>query len=342
MSTTGADAKYQSDERRPHVSMEKVDAHSPPETCQLIAQSGVAKAKLPWADLILKSFFGGIFISLGSLFDIVVAGGASGLRSSDPSLATLVAAFTFPIGFVLIILTNVELVTSNMAVMMYSTLQRRTTWYDLARNWIVCYIFNLAGCLFFAGVLAWWSDTLESDAQSSYAVTQAEGRVNINWGYNFTRGIGCNWLVGLAVYLATSSKDNLSKIVGIWLPIWTFVALGYQHSVANFFLVPIGMFYGTNFGVGKFIYQSIIPVTLGNIVGGAGLVGAVLWFFYGRDDTLATNTGQPLSGEKKNKKAGTHSFGRRGRHDDVESDETVSVGEDGGSARGRRRGPDMV
>ncbi|EXL93469.1 hypothetical protein ACKRZS_004205 [Fusarium odoratissimum] len=139
---------------------------------------------------------------------------------------------------------------------------------------------------------------------SSYAVTQAEERVIINWWFNFTRGIGCNWLVGLAVYLATSSKDNLSKIVGIWIPIWAFVALGYQHSVANFFLVPIGMFYGTNFGVGKFTYQSNIPVTLGNIVGGAVMAGAFLWFLYGRDDTLATKTGQPLSGERKS----------RGRH----------------------------
>ncbi|KAH7493259.1 Formate/nitrite transporter-domain-containing protein [Fusarium oxysporum f. sp. albedinis] len=298
------DSKYAGDERQPHVSMEKVDAHSPPETCQLMTQSGIAKAKLPWADLIVKSFFGGIFISLGSLFDLVVAGGAPGLRESNPSLITLLAAFTFPIGFVLVILTNVELVTSNMTVMMYTTLQRKTSVYDLLKNWVVCYIFNLAGCLFFTGVLAWWSDTLNSDAMSSYAVTQAEERVNINWWFNFTRGIGCNWLVGLAVYLATSSKDNLSKIVGIWIPIWAFVALGYQHSVANFFLVPIGMFYGTNFGVGKFIYQSNIPVTLGNIVGGAVMTGAFLWFLYGRDDTLATKTGQPLSGERKS----------RGRH----------------------------
>ncbi|KAF4432644.1 formate transporter [Fusarium acutatum] len=299
-----SDSKYAGDERQPHVSMEKVDAHSPPETCQLMTQSGIAKAELPWADLIIKSFFGGIFISLGSLFDLIVAGGAPGLRESNPSLITLLAAFTFPIGFVLDILTNVELVTSNMAVMMYTTLQRKTSLYDLAKNWVVCYIFNLAGCLFFTGVLAWWSDTLNSDAMSSYAVTQAEQRVNINWWFNFTRGIGCNWLVGLAVYLATSSKDNLSKIVGIWIPIWAFVALGYQHSVANFFLVPIGMFYGTNFGVGKFIYQSTIPVTLGNIVGGAVMTGAFLWFLYGRDDTLATKTGQPLSGERKSR--GSH------------------------------------
>ena len=220
MSSDRHDKTYDTDERQPRVYMEKVDAHTPPETCELITKSGIAKAKLPWADLIVRSFFGGIFISLGSLLDLVVAGGAPQQRAANPSLITLLAAFTFPIGFVLVILTNVELGTGNMTVMTYTALRRKISIYDLLRNWIVNYVFNLAGCLFFAGVLAWWSDALSSDAMSSYAVTQAEMRVNVGWAYSFTRGIGCNWLVGLAVYLAMSSKDNLSKIVGIWIPIW--------------------------------------------------------------------------------------------------------------------------
>ncbi|KAJ0164271.1 putative transporter YrhG [Colletotrichum tanaceti] len=185
--------------------MEQVDACSVPETCNLLAHSGVAKARLSWVDLIVKSFFGGIFISLGSGLDLSIAGGCSGLRASNPAIATMLGVFIFPIGFVLILFTNVELVTSNMAVLV---------------NWITSCVFNMAGCLFFAGLLTWWSDSLESDAQSAYAVSQAEGRVNTNWAYNFTRGIGCNWLVGLAVFLAMSGRDNFSKIVGIWLPIW--------------------------------------------------------------------------------------------------------------------------
>lgn len=277
----------------------KIDAHNPAETHDLIAAAGVAKAKLPWTDLIVKSFIGGVFIALGGLFDLIVAGGSPGLRQTNPAIATLIAAFTFPIGFVLILLTNMELVTSNFFTMMFSTLQRKTTLYDLARNWVVCYIFNLAGALFFAGILTWWSDSLDTDAESAYAVTQAQGRVNINWGYNFTRGIGCNWLVGLALYLATSGRDNTSKIYGIWIPIWAFVALGYQHCVANFFLIPIGMFYGTNFGVGKMIWASVIPVTLGNIVGGAFFCGFVFWILYGRGPAMMNEAGQQLGGDKR-------------------------------------------
>lgn len=258
-----------------------VDSHTPQETLHLAEQVGIAKANLSWTDLIAKSFLAGIFISIGGAFDLVLVGGAPGLRASNPALATLIGALTFPIGFVIIMLSNMELCTSNMFTMAYSTLRRRTTLYDLARNWIFSYIFNAAGCLLYAGVLCWWADTMQSDAQSSYAVTQAEGRVNVNWGYNVTRGIMCNWLVALAFFFSTQGRDNTSKIYGIWIVISAFVALGYQHSIANYFMIPIGIFYGTNFGVGKFIWASVIPVTIGNVIGGAFFGAFAMWVVYG-------------------------------------------------------------
>lgn len=264
-----------------------VDSHTPPETLRLAETTGIAKAHLTWTDLIIKSFVAGIMISLGAGFDIMIAGGSPGLRSSNPAMATLISALVFPSGFVLIMLTNMELCTSNMFVMAYSTLRRRTSLYDLARNWIVSYIFNIAGCLFYAGVLFWWAGVLTTDAQTSYAVTQSQNRVNVNWGYNVTRGIMCNWLVGLAFFFATQGRDNTSKIYGIWITIATFVAMGYQHSIANFFLVPIGMFYGTNFGTGKFIWASVIPVTIGNIIGGAFFGAFAMWMVYGRHEPHA-------------------------------------------------------
>ncbi|KAF2823697.1 hypothetical protein CC86DRAFT_468729 [Ophiobolus disseminans] len=221
-----------------------VDSHTPVEILRLAETAGVAKARLWWVDLSVKSFFGGIIISLGAGFDILIAGGSPGLRQSNPSMATLISALTFPIGFAIIMLTSTELCTSNMFVMAYSTLRRRTTLYDLARNWIVSCIFNLAGCLFYAGILFYWADVLTTDAQTSYAVTQAEVRMNVNWGYNVTKGIMCSWLVGLAFFFFTQGRDNTSKIYGIWITITCFVAMGYQHSIANYFLVPIGSFFG--------------------------------------------------------------------------------------------------
>jgi len=138
---------------------------------------------------------------------------------------------------------------------------------------------------------SWWAGILTADAQTSYAITQARNRVNVNRGYNFTRGIGCNLLVAMAFIFATQGRDNVSKIYGVWIPIAIFVALGYQHSIANFYLVPIGMFYGTDFGVGKFIRASIIPVTLGNIVGGAVLGALAFWVLYGKHEQSVTHAG---------------------------------------------------
>lgn len=180
-----------------------VDAYTPQETLRITEQAGIAKAHLTWLDLIIKSFRGGLFIALAAAFVIVLVGSVPGLRLSNPALATLIGAFVFPTGFVIITLTNMKLCTSNMFVMAYLTLRRKTTRYDLARNWITSYIFNVAGALFYAGILCWWADTLSTDAKSAYAVMQAEGRVDVNWGYNVMRGIMCNWLVGLALFFGT-------------------------------------------------------------------------------------------------------------------------------------------
>jgi hypothetical protein len=153
-------------------------------------------------------------ISIGAGFDIVIAGGSPGLRSSSPAMATLISALTFPTGFVLIILRNTELCASYKFIMAYSTLRRRTSLYDLARNWIVSYIFKMVGCLFYARILSWWAGVLTTEAQTQYAVTQSQGRVSVNWGYNVSRVIMCNWLVGLAFFFAPRVGTIFRRFTG--------------------------------------------------------------------------------------------------------------------------------
>lgn len=297
--------------------MVSVNGLSPQEIGQLVTNAGIAKSHLSWSDLMVRSFLGGVFISLGALVDLIIISGSPGLRTSNPSLATMIAGFTFPLGFVLVTLTNMELCTSNMFVMPYTTLQRRTTLYDLGRNWVMSYLFNIIGCLFVAGFLGWWSAVLSTDVQTTYAVTQANARVNVGWSVNLLRGVGCNFLVALAFFMSLGSVEFVSKVFTIWIPVWSFVIAGYQHSIANYFSIPMGMFYGgAEFSVGRFIYQSIIPVTLGNIIGGALLGSVPFWFLYGRGPVVNIQTGQPL-GEPKSEK-GTES-----------SDETAG---DGGPA----------
>ncbi|KAK5120113.1 hypothetical protein LTR85_006594 [Meristemomyces frigidus] len=302
-----------------------VNGFSPQEIARLTTRAAIAKSHLSWTECIVKSFMGGFFISIGALIDLVIISGCPGLRESNPALATMIAAFTFPVGFVLITLTNMELATSNMFVMPFAVLQRRITLWDLTKNWIVSYVFNLAGALFTAGFLAWWSDVLDTAAQTSYAVTQAQNRVDVQWSVNLLRGVGCNFFVAMAFFLSLGATDFVSKVYCIWIPIWAFVMAGYQHSIANYFSIPIGMFYGTDFDVGKFIYQSIIPVTIGNIVGGFLLAALPFWILYGRGDAMNVQTGQPVDEEKKNEPR-------------IDSDdETLRTGEASSGPRSRER-----
>ncbi|KAI5363326.1 Putative formate/nitrite transporter, aquaporin [Septoria linicola] len=251
---------------------------SPQEISHLITTAGLAKSRLTWPEYIIKSFFGGFFISFGGMIDLIIVAGSPSLRSSNPALATLIGGFLFPLGFVLVTLTNMELCTSKYVC--------HAVHDSAEKDDSVGFVQELG------------SDTDEAVA---YAVSQAEGRVNVKWSVNFLRGVGCNFLVRMAFFMSLGSVEFVSKVYTIWIPVWAFVIAGYQHSIANYFMVPIGMFYGVNFSVGKFIYQSIIPATLGNIVGGA-LLGAVpFWYLYGRGEPANVQTGHVVQGQDEHK-----------------------------------------
>ena len=173
---------------------------------------------------------------MGGLFSLTVIGGAVSLRENNPSIATLLGALVFCLGFTLIIITNTELATANMMVMTYTTLQRKTSVLNMCKVLGMSYLFNTAGCLFFAWFLAYWTNTLSTPAEQAFAIAQAEGRVQVKyyWSTNFLRAVGCNWLVCLGYFLATGAREYVSKIYAVSFPVWAFGALGYQHFIANF------------------------------------------------------------------------------------------------------------
>ena len=177
-----------------------------------------------------------MFAAMGGLFSITVAGGAVTLRRDNPSVATLLGALVFCLGFVLIIITNTELATANMMIMVYSALERKTGILTGFRVLFISYFFNVAGCLFFAWFFGYWTNTLGTPAQKEYAVYQSNARVMVAhyWSTNFLKGVGCNWLVCLASFLSTGAREYSSKIIAVSFPVWAFGSLGYQHSIANF------------------------------------------------------------------------------------------------------------
>jgi len=213
------------------------------------------------------------------MFSILATGGATELTADDPGLTKIIAAFVFPVGLIFIILTGAELITGNIMYMTYLLLERKITIPQLLANWTLSWIGNLMGSLWFAGIFCFYGQIATADPYKAGTLTIVEKKIiDPDWGVIFIRAMGCNWLVALACWLAASSRENISKIVTIHLPIWTFVALGFEHIVADMFFIPLGMMNGSPLTVGTFIWKGMVPITLGNIVGGAVFVAGAYWY----------------------------------------------------------------
>jgi formate/nitrite transporter len=241
---------------------------------------GQSKAQNSISKLLVLGFLAGAYIALGST--VAIATGRGITAEGFGGLSKLVFAGTFPVGLMLVVIAGSELFTGNVGVITPSCLSGRAKWLGLLKNWVVVYIANFIGSIFVALCLGYLTNLFAKDPYLSAVIGIAEGKVALGFWPAFWRGVGCNWLVCLAVWLAVSANDITGKVLGIWFPIMAFVAIGFEHSVANMYFIPLGMFYGANVTVGQLLISNLLPVTLGNIVGGGLFVGATYWWVYGR------------------------------------------------------------
>ncbi|TFL03987.1 Formate/nitrite transporter-domain-containing protein [Pterulicium gracile] len=183
----------------------------------------------------------------------------------------------------MIVLQGQELLTSNMMVFPMALMGKKIPWWSLPLNWIVVLFGNLAGSLFFGAILVKYSGILSTEpfesAVRAFAIHKAKDPA---WHQIFLRSIGCNWLVCIAIWQATGARDTVSKIVAIWIPIWVFVACGFDHVVANMFSIPLGIMFGADLSVAEYIRKSFLAAFFGNIVG-ALLVGLPAVYFFLRE-----------------------------------------------------------
>ena len=153
-------------------------------------------------------------------------------------------------------------------------------------KWKVTVIYALfAGALLFAYFLVHLTGVAASEPWNEAIRGIALAKVSMPWHVVLLKGIGANWLVCLAVWLGMCSRGTAGKILGLWFPVMCFVAIGYEHSIANMFFIPLGMMQGAEVGWGEFIGKNLIPATLGNIAGGAVFVGGLYWYVYGTGKT---------------------------------------------------------
>jgi formate/nitrite transporter len=256
-------------------------AQPPPAVYNALVGASKAKAGFSSGKTAVLGFAAGCLIGIGALLMTVVGGGSPALASSNPGLsAFLKGAVGLPGGLTLVVLTGAELFTGNVMVMMSGFLSGAIEAGDLVKNWVASYLGNFAGSVF----LAWMAVQAKTVASGGgAAVGIAVAKCSIPFSVAVAKGVLCNWLVCLAVWSAIASNSVAGKILGIFLPISCFVALGFEHSIANMFLIPHGMFNGAAVSWGEMMMNNIVPVTLGNILGAAVFVAGIYWYAYGRD-----------------------------------------------------------
>jgi formate transporter len=258
------------------VSPSPQDAYPPAQVALLVEQVGVKKATLPAVPTLALGLLAGAFIAFGAMFfTLVMTDNALGLGPGR-----LLGGLAFSLGLILVVVGGAELFTGNNLVVM-AWAARKITAAQLARNWTLVYAANLAGALGTA-LMVLWSGVLEvgGGAVAETAITIAQAKVALGFTEAFFRGVLCNVLVCLAVWLCFAAHDVAGKVLAILFPISAFVTLGFEHSVANMYLIPIAMLAGAESVTAAGFLANLVPVTFGNIVGGGVFVALIYWLIY--------------------------------------------------------------
>src|SRR5579875_2241966 len=237
---------------------------TPAEIAQTAAAIGHVKAKQSWWKLLILGFLAGAFIALGFLVDIRVT---ASLPDSLASIKSLLGGAVFPVGLMLVVIAGAELLTGNMMTLPLALHAKKIGIGGLVYNWFWVLIGNLIGALFVAGVFGLGAHLVTEDPFKTTVIALATAKAKLPFGSTILSAIGCNWLVCLAVWMAYGAKDIGGKILAIWFPIMTFVAIGFQHVVANMFVLPAGLWVGAPISWGQIIVEWI-GAFIGNAIGG--------------------------------------------------------------------------
>jgi formate transporter len=273
------------------------DAFPPPKMASRMEEVGVGKSELRAETMFALAVLAGAFIGSGAIFATIVTTGlaAAGMGFG---LVKLLGGLVFCLGLIAVVVAGAELFTGNNLIIM-AFADGRVTLVQLLRNWAIVYIGNFVGSILTAAIMLLSKQfTFASGAVGANALGIANAKCGLDFFQALALGIMCNALVCLAVWLCTSARSTTDKILAIIFPITAFVAAGFEHSVANMYFIPMGLFIkdfaspdfwtaigktAADFGNltwGAFFLKNLLPVTVGNIIGGAGFVGLVYWFIY--------------------------------------------------------------
>jgi formate/nitrite transporter len=272
-----------------------IDAYAPAQMAVRVEKAGIVKSNRDFFSMFTLAMMAGVFIGLGAAFFTYT------IHDSTLSvgLTKLIGGFVFSLGLILVIITGAELFTGNNLIVM-AFVNRKITLAQLLRNWGIVFVGNLVGSLivvFLIFLTGQW--TAGGGTVGVTALMIANGKVNLTFLEAVSKGILCNILVCLAVYLCFSGRSVTDKILAILFPITAFVALGFEHSIANMYFIPAGLLLKhspevlaaaqdilggipdlSNLTISGFILDNLLPVTIGNIIGGTLFVGITHWFLF--------------------------------------------------------------
>ena len=273
-----------------------LDALLPHEMAKKAENVGVAKVGLGPFRMFALAVLAGAFIAMGAVFMTIVTTGASGVLTYG--ITRFLGGFAFCLGLILVVVAGAELFTGNNLIVMAWAGGKVSTG-RLLRNWVIVYLGNFVGSIVTAyGIFLSGQYLFSKGAVGLNALTIANAKTSLDFIPALFLGIFCNALVCLAVWLCMSARTTVDKIMAIIFPITAFVAAGFEHSIANMYFIPIGLFIKggapetfwtaiektpADFGAitwSNFFIANLLPVTLGNIIGGALMVGLVYWFIY--------------------------------------------------------------
>jgi formate/nitrite transporter len=255
----------------------------PKEITEAAAKTGAAKAKLSWDKALVASFLAGAYIAFGGLLAITVSSGMP--KETWGSLPTLFTGAVFSLGLILVVIAGSELLTGNMALIPLAAFEGRAKISGLFANFGIVLIGNLIGSLFVAYLLAVKTGVVTQPLQLArlQEIATLKGHTETELQI-FLRAVGCNWLVCLAVWMALAATDVAGKILAIFFPIMGFVAMGFDHVIANMFFLPAAIFADVPGITWGDALHNWAFAGLGNLVGAGIFVAGAYWYLYARPD----------------------------------------------------------